>query len=74
MMARISVDDAARPPAARTTARIIYAAIAVVAVTRLFGGLAWILPVIGGAALMVLFVVFVIGYLPVLARPGLTAD
>nr|WP_294554637.1 NnrS family protein [uncultured Rhodopila sp.] len=70
MMARISPDAAARSPSARTMARVIYAAIAVVAVTRLFGGLTWILPVIGGAALMLLFAVFVIGYLPVLARPG----
>jgi uncharacterized protein involved in response to NO len=68
--ARVSLDEAARPRSVRTMARIIYAAIAVVAVTRLFGGLTWILPVIGGAALMVLFAVFVIGYLPVLARPA----
>ena len=70
MMARISLDDAGRPASVRTTARIIYAAIAVVALARLFGGLTWILPVIGGAALMVLFAVFLIGYLPVLARPA----
>jgi uncharacterized protein involved in response to NO len=72
MMARITPDGAGRPSSARTMARIIYAAIAVVAVTRLIGGLTWILPLIGGAALMVLFAVFTIGYLPVLARPGRT--
>nr|WP_294519681.1 NnrS family protein [uncultured Rhodopila sp.] len=69
-VARISLDPAGSPAAARRFAWIIYSAIGLAAVGRLIGGLSWVLPAIGGAALVVAFAVFSIGYLPLLARPA----
>lgn len=53
----------------RMTAIVIYAAVAAVFVLRLLNGWLPILAPIAGVAWMVAFVVFVLGYLPLLARP-----
>nr|WP_294509122.1 NnrS family protein [uncultured Rhodopila sp.] len=68
-LARVSLDPAASPAGAQRFAWIIYIAIGLAALGRLIGGLSWVLPAVGGAALVVAFAVFSIGYLPLLARP-----
>jgi uncharacterized protein involved in response to NO len=70
ILARVSPGGTAPPASARLFAGVIYAAFALSILIRLFGGWSTYLPPIGGAALIVVFGVFTLGALPLLARSG----
>jgi uncharacterized protein involved in response to NO len=70
MTSRAGLTDSVRPRAARTFAWFVYAAAVMAVEMRIFGGFNTLLPYLSGAALLIAFAVFTIGYVPVLARPG----
>ncbi|MFL5288278.1 MAG: NnrS family protein [Rhodopila sp.] len=73
MVQRADPDQAERSASVRMTAYAIYGAVAAAIGLRLFTGWIPALAPIAGAAWVVAFVVFVLGYLPLLARSRVTA-
>lgn len=74
MTARAGLTDPVRPAAAKPLAWFVYAAAVMAVEMRIFGGFNPILPYLSGAALLITFAVFTIGYVPVLARPATVAE
>jgi uncharacterized protein involved in response to NO len=68
-MTRVDVSREGRPASVRVMAYVIYLAAGAGIVLRLFTGWSEIISAIAGAAWVVAFAVFVLGYLPLLVRP-----
>jgi uncharacterized protein involved in response to NO len=73
MVIRADLTQADRPALVRIAAYVIYGAVGTAIGLRLFTGWIPVLVPVAGAAWVIAFAVFVLGYMPLLARPRVTA-